>query len=110
MTEKLHKFREWFYEQKYGYEQAQQYIGMLNFVLLIIATSDKFAGLFHVKNSIYFTLGLTLFGLLSIWGFSRFLVKVIKNQQYQELQVMKNSPIWNRIFNSLDRIEGEIKK
>lgn len=101
----LHTARNWFTLQKIRFDLGASWMSIINFTLLIIATSDKLAKFVGVKHTKWFV-PLTVFAVIFIiWLWGKVLYDVIKLPQRSEIETSSRSPVWNRLFEQLDRIE-----
>ncbi len=107
--QKIVKIRNFFIEQKFRFDQGIQFLAILNFVLLIIATSDKLKNVFPFRiNQLLLLLVPLMF--ICVWLFGFILDKFIKFPQASELSRVKRSPTYQETQEKLDKIINLLQK
>ena len=104
------KFVEFLTRQKFRFDIGASLWVIINFSILIIGFSDKFARLLPFKSAYATYWAAVIFiplGLLSIWTIGVILDKV-KFQDNIASQSNKRNPLLNEINERLIRIEGEL--
>lgn len=103
MKEILVKIREIFIEQKYRFDYGKQYLGYINFTLLLIVASDKLKLIFPFRTRDMLVIFIpTVFLGTWIWGY--FLDKFVKLPQRAIYMSEKRSPNWAITQQKLDKI------
>jgi hypothetical protein len=110
LRQRLARWREFFFAQKYRFDLGQSFLVVVNFTLLIITASDKLSLIFGIPRLRSLLLMIVPAGFLSVWIFGYFMDKVVKAAQMAERQSMKRSEVWARHNEQMDRIEEEIKE
>ncbi len=105
----LIKIREFFIEQKYRFDYGKQYLGYVNFVLLVIVASDKLKAVFpfRIRDMLVVFIPLVFLGTW-FWGY--FLDRFIKLPQRGIYMSEKRSPNWAMTQQKLDRILSTLEK
>lgn len=106
--EKLARWREVFFAQKYRFDLGQSFMVAVNFTLLLITASDKlqiFLGIPRLRSMLVLTLPL---GFLAVWFFGYFMDKIVRAGQMAERQAMKRSEVWVQHNAQMDRLEKEL--
>ncbi|HXG37920.1 MAG TPA: hypothetical protein VNL36_04025 [Bacteroidota bacterium] len=110
LRQRLARWREFFFAQKYRFDLGQSFLVIVNFTLLIITASDKLSLIFGIPRLRSLLLVIVPAGFLSVWLFGYFMDKVVKAAQMAERQSMKRSEVWARHHEQMDRLEQEIKE
>lgn len=110
LRQRLARWREFFFAQKYRFDLGQSFLVIVNFTLLIITASDKLSLIFGIPRLRSLLLVIVPAGFLSVWLFGYFMDKVVKAAQMAERQSMKRSEVWARHHEQMDRLEKEIKE
>jgi hypothetical protein len=110
LRQRLARWREFFFAQKYRFDLGQSFLVIVNFTLLIITASDKLSLILGIPRLRSLLLVIVPAGFLSVWLFGFFMDKVVKAAQMAERQSMKRSEVWARHHEQMDRVEQEIKE
>ncbi len=110
LRQRLARWREFFFAQKYRFDLGQSFLVVVNFTLLIITASDKLSLIFGIPRLRSLLLVIVPTGFLSVWIVGYVMDKVVKAAQMAERQSMKRSEVWARHNEQMDRIEQEIKE
>jgi hypothetical protein len=105
---RLVRWREFFFAQKYRFDLGQSFLVIVNFTLLIITASDKLQVFFGIPRLRSLLIVLVPFGFFCVWMFGWFMDNVVRAAQMAERQSMKRSEVWARHDTQMDRIEKEI--
>ncbi|MEX0602049.1 MAG: hypothetical protein WD295_01825 [Bacteroidota bacterium] len=108
LRNRLAKWREVFFAQKYRFEIGQSFLVIVNFTLLSITASDKLQLFFGIPRLRSLLILIVPFGFVGVWLFGYFMDKVVKAPQMAERQAMKRSEVWVRHNSQMDRIEREL--
>lgn len=106
--EKLARWREVFFAQKYRFDLGQSFMVAANFMLLLITASDKlqiFLGIPRLRSMLILIVPL---GFLSVWFFGYFMDKIVRAGQMAERQAMKRSEVWVQHNAQMDRMEKDL--
>ncbi|MFQ5887906.1 MAG: hypothetical protein ACE5HY_04335 [Candidatus Hydrothermarchaeales archaeon] len=103
MRDNLVKIREFFIEQKYRFDYGRQYLGYVNFALLVIIASDKLKAVFPFRIRDMLVVFIPL-AFLGTWLGGYFLDRFIKLPQRAIYMSEKRSPSWAMTQQKLDRI------
>ena len=107
--QRLARWREIFFAQKYRLDLGQSFLVVVNFTLLIIASSDKLLIFFGIPRLRSLLILIGPLGLFGVWLFGYFMDKIVKAGQMAERQAMKRSEVWLQHNEQMDRLEREIK-
>ncbi len=109
MKDNLIRIREFFIEQKYRFDYGKQYLGYVNFILLVIVASDKLKAIFpfRIRNMLLVFIPLVFLGTW-LWGYV--LDRFIKLPQRGIYMSEKRSPNWAMTQKKLDRILSMMEK
>lgn len=110
LHQRLARWREFFFAQKYRFDLGQSFLVIVNFTLLIITASDKLSLIFGIPRLRSLLLVVVPAGFLIVWLFGYFMDKVVKAAQMAERQSVKRSEVWARHNEQMDRLEHEIKE
>jgi hypothetical protein len=110
LRQKLARWREFFFAQKYRFDLGQSFLVIINFTLLIITASDKLSLFFGIPRLRSLILLIVPAGFLSVWIFGYFMDKIVRAAQMAERQSMKRSEVWSRHNEQMDRIEKELQE
>ena len=83
---------------------------VVNFVLLVITSSDKLKVVIPVEYTAELVLLLVPIALVGAWFVGLVLERYIKFPQAQERAAKKRSPTWNENFSKLDEISAKLDK
>ncbi len=108
LRQRLAKWREFFFAQKYRFDLGQSFLVIVNFALLIITASDKLQIIFGVGRLRSLLILIVPAGFLAVWLFGYFMDKVVRAAQMAERQSMRRSEVWGKHNVQMDRIEKEI--
>jgi hypothetical protein len=103
MKETLRGTRDYFTEQKYRFDLGRQFLTYVNFVLLIVAASDKIQAVFPLRIRELILVAVPL-AFIGSWIFGYFLDAVVRFPQSQMMVSESRSPHWNMTQKKLDRI------
>lgn len=103
MKDKLRVTRDYFSEQKYRFDLGRQFLTYANFVLLIVAASDKIQTVIPLRITQLVLIAVPL-AFIGSWLFGYFLDEIVRFPQSQMLVSEKRSPHWNMTQSKLDRI------
>jgi uncharacterized membrane protein YuzA (DUF378 family) len=97
--------RKFLFNQKFRFDLGYQFLGFLNFSLLLVAASDKIKPFIGIKST-WTMLALAIpIGYAGVWMFGWFLDRVMRyNQNYSDAQHERN-PHATANFERLVRIE-----
>ena len=110
LRQRLARWREFFFAQKYRFDLGQSFLVIINFTLLIITASDKLSIFFGIPRLRSLILLIVPVGFLSVWFFGFFMDKIVRAAQMAERQSMKRSEVWSRHNDQMDRIEKELQE
>jgi len=110
MKQRLARWREFFFAQKYRFDLGQSFLVIVNFTLLIITASDKLQIFFGIPRLRSLLILIVPLGFLSVWFFGYFMDKVVRAAQMSERQSIKRSELWAHHNAQMDRIEQELKE
>lgn len=110
LRQRLAKWREVFFAQKYRFDLGQSFLVVLNFTLLIITASDKLQVFFGIPRLRSLLIVLIPLGFIGVWLFGYFMDKVVRAAQMAERQSMKRSEVWANHNEQMDRMERQIKE
>ncbi|MGH2567822.1 MAG: hypothetical protein ACRDGA_05740 [Bacteroidota bacterium] len=108
--QRLARWREFFFAQKYRFDLGQSFLVIVNFTLLTITASDKLSIFFGIPRLRSLILLIVPVGFLSVWLFGYFMDNIVRAGQMAERQTMKRSEVWTRHNEQMDRVEQEIKE
>jgi hypothetical protein len=108
--QRLARWREIFFAQKYRFDLGQSFLVIVNFTLLIITASDKLQLFFGIPRLRSLLILIVPLGFLGVWFFGYFMDKVVRAAQMSERQSMKRSEVWTRHHAQMDRIEEELRE
>jgi hypothetical protein len=106
--QRLAKWREFFFAQKYRFDLGQSFLVILNFTLLIITASDKLQIIFGIGRLRSLLILIVPLGFLTVWLFGYFMDKIVRAAQMAERQSLKRSEVWAKHNTQMDRIEKDI--
>jgi len=112
LRQRLARWREFFFAQKYRFDLGQSFLVIVNFTLLIITASDKLSIFLGIPSLSSLVLIIVPLGFLGVWVFGYFMDKIVRAAQMAERQSMKRSEVWTRHNEQMDRMErqlGELK-
>lgn len=109
IRQRLARWREFFFAQKYRFDLGQSFLVVVNFTLLIITASDKLQAFFGIPRLRSLLILIVPFAFLGVWVFGYLMDKVVRAAQMAERQAMKRSEVWLRHNEQMDRLEGELK-
>ncbi|HEY4613452.1 MAG TPA: hypothetical protein VII11_10745 [Bacteroidota bacterium] len=112
LRQRLARWREFFFAQKYRFDLGQSFLVIVNFTLLIITASDKLSIFLGIPRLSSLVLIIVPLGFLGVWVFGYFMDKIVRAAQMAERQSMKRSEVWTRHNEQMDRMErqlGELK-
>lgn len=103
--QRLVRWREFFFAQKYRFDLGQSFLVIVNFTLLIITASDKLQIFFGLRLRSLIILIVPL-GFLGVWVFGYFMDKVVRAAQMAERQSIKRSEVWTKHNEQMERMEA----
>ena len=106
--EKLARWREVFFAQKYRFDLGQSFMVAANFMLLLITASDKLQIFFGIPRLRSLLILIVPLGFLAVWFFGYFMDKIVRAGQMAERQAMKRSEVWVQHNTQMDRMEKEL--
>ena len=106
--EKLARWREVFFTQKYRFDLGQSFMVAANFTLLLITASDKLQIFFGIPRLRSLLILIVPLGFLAVWFFGYFMDKIVRAGQMAERQAMKRSEVWVQHNAQMDRVEKEL--
>jgi len=110
VRQRLARWREFFFAQKYRFDLGQSFLVVVNFTLLSITASDKlqtFLGIPRLRSLLILIVPL---GFVGVWLFGYFMDKIVRAAQMAERQSMKRSEVWSKHNDQMNRIEEEIRE
>lgn len=108
VKQRLAKWRELFFAQKYRFDLGQSFLVIINFTLLIITASDKLQVFFGIPRLRSLLIVIVPCGFVCVWLFGYFMDKVVRASQMAERQVMKRSEVWTGHIAHMDRLEQQL--
>jgi hypothetical protein len=108
VRQKLARWREFFFAQKYRFDLGQSFLVIVNFTLLIITASDKLSIAFGIPRLRSLLMIIVPLGFLGVWVFGYFMDKVVRAGQMAERQAVMRSEVWLAHNRQMDRIEQEL--
>jgi hypothetical protein len=108
IRERLARWREIFFSQKYRFDLGQSFLVIVNFTLLIITASDKLMIFFGIPRLRELLIVIIPLGFLGVWLFGFFMDKIVRAGQMAERQSVRRSEVWQRHNDQMDRIEKQI--
>jgi hypothetical protein len=106
--EKLARWREVFFAQKYRFDLGQSFMVAVNFTLLLITASDKLQIFFGIPRLRSMLILIVPLGFLAVWFFGYFMDRIVRAGQMAERQAMKRSEVWVQHNTQMDRMEKEL--
>lgn len=106
--EKLARWREVFFAQKYRFDLGQSFMVAVNFTLLLITASDKLQIFFGIPRLRSLLILIVPLGFLAVWFFGYFMDRIVRAGQMAERQSMKRSEVWVQHNAQMDRMEKEL--
>ncbi|MBF8247307.1 MAG: hypothetical protein HW374_107 [Bacteroidetes bacterium] len=106
--EKLARWREVFFAQKYRFDLGQSFMVAANFTLLLITASDKLQIFFGIPRLRSLLILIVPLGFLAVWFFGYFMDRIVRAGQMAERQAMKRSEVWVLHNAQMDRMEKEL--
>ncbi|MBI3578012.1 MAG: hypothetical protein HY089_01210 [Ignavibacteriales bacterium] len=110
VRQRLAKWREIFFAQKYRFDLGQSFLVIANFTLLIITASDKLQIFFGIPRLRSLLILIVPLGFIGVWVFGYFMDKVVRAAQMAERQSMKRSEMWTNHNAQMDRMERELQE
>ncbi|MBI3789198.1 MAG: hypothetical protein HY276_13215 [Ignavibacteriales bacterium] len=110
VRQRLAKWREIFFAQKYRFDLGQSFLVIANFTLLIITASDKLQIFFGIPRLRSLLILIVPLGFIGVWVFGFFMDKVVRAAQMAERQSMKRSEMWTNHNAQMDRMERELQE
>lgn len=104
------KARDFAAEQWWRFLLGLQMLTLVNFVLLVITSSDKLKTVIPVTYTSELVLAMVPVALAGAWFVGLVLERYIKFPQAQERAAKKRSPTWNENFERLGRIEEKLDR
>ena len=109
VRQRLARWREFFFAQKYRFDLGQSFLVVVNFTLLIITASDKLQIFLGMRLRSLLILIVPI-GFILVWVFGFFMDKVVRAAQMAERQAIKRSEVWVQHNAQMDRIESQINE
>lgn len=106
--EKLARWREVFFAQKYRFDLGQSFMVAANFTLLLITASDKLQIFFGIPRLRSLLILIVPLGFLAVWFFGYFMDRIVRAGQMAERQAMKRSEVWVQHNAQMDRVEKDL--
>ncbi|MEX1138437.1 MAG: hypothetical protein WEB33_03845 [Bacteroidota bacterium] len=110
IRQKLARWREFFFAQKYRFDLGQSFLVIVNFTLLSITASDKLQIFLGIPRLRSFLILIVPLGFVGVWLFGYFMDKIVRAAQMAERQSMKRSEVWTRHNEQMNRIEEELRE
>lgn len=110
VRDRLARWREFFFAQKYRFDLGQSFLVVVNFTLLIITASDKLQIILGIPRLRSLLILVVPVGFLLVWVFGYFMDKVVRAAQMAERQAIKRSEVWVQHNDQMDRIEKQINE
>lgn len=110
VRQRLTRWREFFFAQKYRFDLGQSFLVVVNFTLLIIAASDKLQIILGIPRLRSLLILIVPIGFILVWVFGYFMDKVVRAAQMAERQAIKRSEVWVQHNTQMDRIESQINE
>ncbi len=108
--QKVARWREVFFAQKYRFDLGQSFLVIVNFTLLMISASDKlliFFGISRLRSLLIFIAPLCLVG---VWLFGYFMDRIVRMGQVVERQQVQRSEVWSNHNEQMDRLEAKLNE
>ena len=109
MKDALKGTRDFFTEQQYRFDLGRQFLTYANFILLIIAASDKLQAVLHLRIREMILIAVPL-AFVGSWIFGYFLDAFVRFPQSQMMVSEKRSPHWQMTQRKLDRIIARLEE
>jgi hypothetical protein len=106
--QKLARWREVFFAQKYRFDLGQSFLTVVNFTLLVITASDKLMTFFGVPRLYALVFALVPLGFIGVWLFGLFMDKVVRAGQMAERQAVRRSEVWTDHNEQMNRLEKDL--
>lgn len=106
----IRKARDFAAEQWWRFLLGLQMLTLVNFVLLVITSSDKLKVVIPLEYTAELVLLLVPLALIGAWFVGFVLERYIKFPQAQERAAKKRSPTWNENFEKLDKISEKLDR
>jgi len=103
MKNKMIWFRDFFTEQKFRLDLGRNFLTYINFMLLIVAASDKIQTKFVISTKLLVLIILPI-GFIGSWAFGYFLDVFVKFPQKEKEVSESRSPYWQEIRTKLDKL------
>lgn len=110
LRQRLARWREFFFAQKYRFDLGQSFLVVVNFTLLSITASDKLQTFLGIPRLRSFLILIVPLGFVGVWLFGYFMDKIVRAAQMAERQSMKRSEVWARHNEQMNRIEEELRE
>ncbi|MEX2116092.1 MAG: hypothetical protein WEB37_04340 [Bacteroidota bacterium] len=110
VRQRLARWREFFFAQKYRFDLGQSFLVVVNFTLLIITASDKLQTFLGIPRLRSLLILIVPIGFVGVWIFGYFMDKIVRAAQMAERQSMKRSEVWSKHNDQMNRIEEEIRE
>jgi len=110
MKQRLARWRELFFAQKYRFDLGQSFLVIINFTLLIVTASDKVQVFFVIPRLRSLLILIVPLGFLGVWLFGYFMDKVVRASQMAERQAMKRSEVWTAHNVQMNRLEQQLQE
>ena len=110
VRQRLARWREFFFAQKYRFDLGQSFLVVVNFTLLIITASDKLQIILGIPRLRSLLILIVPTGFILVWVFGYFMDKVVRAAQMAERQAIKRSEVWVQHNAQMDRTESQINE
>ncbi len=110
VRQKLARWREFFFAQKYRFDLGQSFLVVVNLTLLIIAASDKLQIILGIARLRSLIILIVPIGFFVVWCFGYFMDKVVRAAQMAERQAIRRSEVWVQHNAQMDRLERQINE
>lgn len=101
--------KKWLLEQKYILDMGFQLWPLVNFALLIIATSDKLKSWLGLSSTLVLLVIAIPSAFVAVWAFGKVLDRNRYMEEYIEAQSRRN-PNWEKSVEYFEAILREVKK
>src|SRR3972149_2025211 len=110
LRQRLARWREFFFAQKYRFDLGQSFLVILNFTLLIITASDKLQIFFGIPRLRSLLVLIVPLGFLGVWVFGYFMDRIVGAAQMAERQSIKRGEVWAKHNEQMDRLESALNE
>lgn len=103
------RLRRFFFRQKYRFDMGTQWLTLVNFILLVVASSEKLGKWLHVADVSTLMVIMVPCAILGVWAFGTFMDVVVKQNEQIDQEGLKRSITWQTHIAQMDRIEALLK-